>query len=95
MTELNDLYELYRPIKGWPVEGAESLQEASNMIFGSPYWEIPEDRYMIIDKNNTYSLLAVFAMGKASHKKRYLVLNMDFLEYTIPITETTGPGLIA
>ncbi|HLP59710.1 MAG TPA: hypothetical protein VK186_12800 [Candidatus Deferrimicrobium sp.] len=89
MTEINGIYELRQPIKGWPVEGADSLNEASKMIFGSPYWEIPEDRYMVIDKNTTYSLLAVFSKGKASPKKRYLAVNMDFLEYTIRIAEMT------
>ncbi len=89
MTEINGIYELREPIKGWPVEGAESLGEASEMIFGSPYWEIPEDRYIVIDKNDTYSLVAVFTEGRASHKKRYLVVNIDFLEYTIRIAENT------
>lgn len=89
MTEINEIYELREPIKGWPVEGAESLMEATGMIFGSPYWEIPEDRYIVIDKNDTYSLLAVFIKGRASHKKRYLAVNMDFLEHTILIAEMT------
>lgn len=89
MTEINGIYELREPIKGWPVEGAESLGEATDMIFGSPYWEIPEDRYIVIDKNDTYSLVAVFFEGRASHKKRYLVVNMDFLEYSFRVAEMT------
>jgi hypothetical protein len=89
MTEINGIYELREPIKGWPVENAESLLEAAKMIFGSPYWQIPEDRYIVLDNNDTYSLVAVFVEGRASHKKRYLVVNMDFLELTIRIAENT------
>ncbi|MCX6582236.1 MAG: hypothetical protein NT166_18855 [Candidatus Aminicenantes bacterium] len=89
MTEIDGIYELREPIKGWPVEGADSLGEASEMIFGSPYWEIPEDRYIVIDKNDTYGLVAVFNEGRASHKKRYLVVNMEFLENTIRIAQMT------
>lgn len=80
MIEINKVYELRKSIKGWPVQGAGSLKEASEIIFGSPYWDIPEDRYIVIDKNDTYSLAAVFLEGRVSTKKRYLVVNMDFLE---------------
>lgn len=89
MIEINNIYELREPIKGWAVEKADTLREATEMIFGSPNWEIPEDRYIIIDKNDTYSLLAVFNSGKPSYKKRYLVVNMDFLKNTIRIAEIT------
>lgn len=90
MIEINETYELREPIKGWAVEKADSLREATEMIFGSPNWELPEDRYVIIDKNDTYSLLAVFNNnGKPSYKKRYLVVNMDFLKNTIRISEMT------
>lgn len=89
MVEINEIYDLRDPIKGWAVEKADSLREATEMIFGSPNWEVPEDRYIIVDKNDTYSLLAVFNNGKASFKKRYLVVNMDFLKYTIRISEMT------
>lgn len=82
MAEVNEIYELKQSIKGWPVNGAVSLKEASEMIFGSPYWEIPQDRYIVIDKNNTYSLLAVYADANVSSKNRYIVVDMDLMEYS-------------
>lgn len=79
MAEINEIYHLRQSIKGWPVKGAETLQEASGMILGSPYWNIPEDRYVIIDGNETYSLLAVIREGKVSSQKRYMAVNMDIM----------------
>jgi hypothetical protein len=90
MTEVNEIYDLREAIKGWPVNEAGSLKEASEMILGSPFWDIPEDRYIVIDKNETYSLLAVFANGKVSSKNRYLAVNMDFMENSVRISETPG-----
>ena len=86
MTEIDDIYDLREFIKGWPVEEATSLKQASEMIFGSPYWKIPEDRYMVIDKNETYSLIAVYANGRVSSKKRYMVVNIDFCEKSRKVT---------
>ena len=83
MTEVNELYDLQEAIKGWPVNGAGSLEEASEMILGSPYWDIPGDRYIVIDKNEIYSLLAVFAKGKVSSKNRYLAVNMDLMKNSV------------
>lgn len=81
MTELNEIYELRGAVKGWPVEDAGSLDDASHMILGSPYWDVPEDRYVVIDKNDTYSLVAVVTPnGNISRAKRYMVVNMDFDE---------------
>lgn len=80
MTEIDDVFDLRESVKGWPVEEANTLKEASEMILGSPYWKIPEDRYIVLDKNETYSLLAVYADGRISTKKRYMVVNIDFLE---------------
>jgi len=86
MTEVNEIYDLQEAIKGWPVHEAGSLKEASETILGSPYWDIPEDRYIVIDKNETYSLLAVYANGKVSSKRRYLVVNMDFMENSVRVS---------
>lgn len=80
MTEIDDIFDLRESVKGWPVEEAKTLEQASKMILGSPYWKIPEDRYIVLDKNETYSLLAVYADGRISTKKRYMVVNIDFLE---------------
>ncbi|MCP4157112.1 MAG: hypothetical protein GY757_55890 [bacterium] len=80
MTEINEIYTVERSLKCWPVKGAYTLEEASDMIFGSPYWELPQDRYKVIDKNETYILLAVYKENKASNINRYLVVNMDLLE---------------
>ncbi len=80
MTGNNEIYNLGKSIIGWPVEDATSLQEASEMILGSPYWNIPEDSYIVLDQNETYSLLGVYFQGRVSTKKRYLAVNMDFLE---------------
>jgi hypothetical protein len=86
MTEVNEIYDLREAIKGWPVNKAGSLTEASKMILGSPYWDIPEDRYIVIDKNETYSLLAVFVNGKASSRNRYLAVNMDLMENSVRVS---------
>ncbi len=94
MTEVNELYDLRESIKGWPVNGAGSLEEASGMILGSPYWDVPDDRYIVIDKNETYSVLAVFARGKVSSKNRYMVVNMDFKKSSarVSLKENTWNG---
>jgi hypothetical protein len=42
MIEKNNIYKLTSPLKGWPVHEAEDLEEASRMILGSPYWDIPQ-----------------------------------------------------
>lgn len=80
MSEIDEIYELRESIKGWPVEEARTLKQASEMILGSPYWNIPEDTYIRLDKNDTYSLLAVYGKGRVSTSKRYMVVNIDFLE---------------
>ncbi|MCP4221168.1 MAG: hypothetical protein GY765_41445 [bacterium] len=87
MTEIDQVYELKRPIKGWPVRKASNLQEAAEMIFGSPYWELPEDRYVVLDNNETYSILAVVSSGRASLNNRYMVVNMDFVDNSRKIVE--------
>ncbi len=85
--EQNQVFKVVKSFKGWPVEEAGSLEEASHMIFGSPYWEIPEDTYTIIDKNETFSILAVYKNGRPSYRTRYMAVNMnlsdsvDFQEY--------------
>ena len=71
------LLELQHPIRGWPVKGADTLAEAADIIFGSPFREIPRDTYQIIDRNETYSLVAVVDQSRVSRKKRYLALNAD------------------
>jgi len=80
MPEIDEIYELRESIKGWPVEDAGTLKQASEMILGSPYWNIPQDTYIRLDKNETYSLLAVYGKGRVSTSKRYMVVNIDFLE---------------
>jgi hypothetical protein len=84
MIEKNNVYNLVSPVKGWPVREAETLEEASQVILGSPYWQIPEDTYKIIDKNETYSLLAVYKDGRISLNKRYLALNMKLVGHIEP-----------
>jgi hypothetical protein len=86
MTEIDDIFDLLDSVKGWPVEEANTLKQASEKIFGSPFWKIPEDRYIVLDNNETYSLLAVFADGRISSKKRYMVVNIDFLEKSQKVT---------
>lgn len=80
MMEVNKIYNLVAPLKGWPVKEAETLEEATQMILGSPYWDIPQDTYKIIAKNEIYSLLAVYKDGKTSLENRYLVINMKLLD---------------
>lgn len=87
MKNINDeIHELRESVKGWPVEGASSLKQASEMILGSPYWNIPEDTYIRLDRNETYSLLAVYSRGRVSTSKRYMVVNIDFLENSRLVT---------
>jgi len=75
MIEKEKIYTLSQPIKGWPVEDADTLEEAVAVIFGSPYWDIPDDCYKVLDKNETYSLLAVYKDKRTSMDKRYLAVN--------------------
>jgi len=86
MPEIDEIYDLRLSVKGWPVEGASSLRQASEMILGSPYWDIPEDTYIRLDRNETYSLLAVYGQGRVSTSKRYMVVNIDFIENSRPVT---------
>ena len=87
MIEKNKIYKLISPLKGWPVHEAEDLEEAARMILGSPYWNIPQDVYKVIDKNETYSLLAVYRKGKTSFDKRYLAVNMKLITNVQPVSE--------
>lgn len=87
MIEKNKIYRLISHLKGWPVQEAENLEEASRMILGSPYWNIPQDVYKVIDKNETYSLLAVYRKGKTSFDKRYMAVNMKLIEKIQPVGE--------
>jgi hypothetical protein len=87
MIEKNKIYRLISPLKGWPVQEADDLKEASRMILGSPYWNIPQDIYIVIDKNETYSLLAVYRKGKPSFEKRYMAVNMKLINKVQPISE--------
>ncbi len=80
MIEINQIYKLVNPLKGWAVEDSRSLEEATEMILGSPYWDIPEDCYKVLDKNETYSLLAVYENGRISPEKRYLAVNIKLIE---------------
>jgi hypothetical protein len=86
MIEKNNIYNLVSSVKGWPVREVETLEEASQVILGSPYWQIPEDTYKIIDKNETYSLLAVYRDGRTSWNKRYLALNMKLVDNIKPVS---------
>jgi len=85
--EKEQVYSLKTTIKGWPVREAHTLEEASKMILGSPYWQIPEDTYKIIDKNETYSLLARYQKGRISWANRYLAINMKLVDYLVPFNE--------
>jgi hypothetical protein len=87
MIEKNKVYNLISPLKGWPVQEAADLEEAAGMILGSPYWDIPEDVYKVIDKNETYSLLVVYKKGKASFEKRYMAINVRLVEKIKPASE--------
>ena len=80
MLEKDQIVRLLAPVKGWPAREAQSLEGAARMILGSPYWQIPADTYKIIDKNETYSLLAVYKNRRTSWNNRYLALNMKLLE---------------
>jgi len=88
MLEIGMKYRLSVHLKGWPVKEAGSIEEASHLILGSPYWEIPKDIYIIIDKNETYSLLAVYCNGHPSRESRYLAINMALEEKIDPISES-------
>ena len=85
MIEINSIYKLSTSVKGWPVKEAETLEEAAGVILGSPYWDIPEDTYKVIDKNETYSLLAVYKEGRISTQNRYLVTNMKLTDNIEPV----------
>ena len=87
VIEKNKIYTLTAPLKGWPVQEAQDMEEASRMILGSPYWDIPQDVYKVIDKNETYSLLAVYRKGKTSIEKRYLAVNVKLIEQSEPVGE--------
>ncbi len=87
MIEKNKIYKLISPLKGWAVHEADDLEEASRMILGSPYWDIPQDIYKVIDKNETYSLLAVYRKGKTSFDKRYLAVNIKLIKKIQPVSE--------
>ena len=86
MIEIESIYKVVTPFKGWPVEEAHDLEEAAQMILGSPYWDIPQDIYKIVDQNETYCLLAVYdrETGRASRLKRYLAVHMHLLEVIEP-----------
>ncbi len=79
--ELNSIYKLIKPCKGWPVEDSDTIEEAATVILGSPYWTLPEDCYKVIDRNETYSLLAVYRHGRISMDKRYLVVTVNIEEF--------------
>jgi hypothetical protein len=81
MIEVGGIYKLLHSIKGWPVENAHSLEDAAQVILGSPYWEIPKDCYRVMDKNETYCLLAVSRSGKVSPNNRYLAVNISLGDY--------------
>jgi len=87
MIETNKIFNLLNPLKGWPVKEAETLAEATQMILGSPYWKIPQDTYRIIDKNEIYSLLAVYNEGKTSFENRYLATNIELMDKIEPVTD--------
>lgn len=84
MIEQSKIYKLLSQIKGWPVQEAADLEEATQMILGSPYWDIPVDVYRVLDKNETYCLLAVHKDGRISMNNRYLALNMNLQERIVP-----------
>jgi hypothetical protein len=85
MLEKDKIYKLLTPVKGWPVKEAETLEEAAGVILGSPYWDIPVDTYKVIDKNETYSLLAVYKEGRISMQNRYLATNMKLTDKIEPV----------
>jgi hypothetical protein len=78
--KINKVYRLVAPLKGWPVEDANTLEDATHQILGSPYWDIPEDDYIVVDKNDTYSLLAVCQDGKPLNNIHYLAVNINLVE---------------
>ena len=90
MIEKDNVYKLLATIKGWSVREAQTLEDASRMILGSPYWQIPEDTYKIIDKNETYSLLARYKDGRISWDNRYLAVNMKLADHLRPLEEDSG-----
>lgn len=90
MIKIGGIYRLFHSIKGWPVEDAHSLEDASQVILGSPYWEIPKDCYRVLDMNETYSLLAVSREGKVSPDKRYLAVNISLQECIRPVDKDCG-----
>ena len=91
MIEKDLIFHLLAPVKGWPAREAQTLEDAGKMILGSPYWQIPEDTYKIIDKNETYSLLAVYKNGRISWNNRYLALNLKLMDHVQWVSEeSTG-----
>jgi len=86
MIKIENIYRVVTPFKGWPVQEANNLDEATQMILGSPYWAIPQDVYKIVDQNDTYSLLAVYdpESGRASRTIRYLAVNMHLQDVIEP-----------
>jgi hypothetical protein len=66
------------------VEDSISLEEAANVILGSPYWDIPEDTYQIIDKNDTYCLLAVSHNGRLNPENHYMAVIINITEFLEP-----------
>lgn len=85
MIEVNRIYKLLAHLKGWSVDDATNIAEASHLILGSPYWDIPKDMYRIIDKNDTYSLLAVYKDGRTISNNHYLAVNIHLEEKIQPI----------
>ena len=85
--ETNRTYKLIRAVKGWPVEDSTTLDEAAKMILGSPYWDIPEDCYRVIDKNDTYCLLAVYRKGHTNPKNHYLAVIHKIEDIVFPSCE--------
>jgi hypothetical protein len=84
IIETNHAYKLLQPIKGWPVEDSVSLEEATQLILGSPYWNIPEDTYLVIDKNETYCLLAVYHNHRMNPENHYLAVKIKTEEFLVP-----------
>ncbi len=80
MTKINEIYELKISIKGWPMKEVETIDNAAKEIFGSPYWELPLDRYIVIDRNDIYSLLAVYLDEKTNLKIEYMVVSQTLIE---------------
>lgn len=74
MIEKTRIYKLLQSVKGWPVDTAHNFEEAVTKIFGSPYWDIPEDCYQVIETNDIYCLLGVYEDGKLRSDYHYLTV---------------------